>query len=155
MPDKQLYRSETNVIFGGVAGGLGEYFALDATLIRIIFVFLTLAGGSSILLYFLLWLLLPVKSKSKTSAITQKTIESNAKDMELKAKQIARKFENNMEAMAKEDESKISRRKSSYWLGFGLIVVGGLLILQHLNIINDQLFWPLALILIGLAIILR
>ena len=42
---KRLYRSEENKIFGGIMGGLGEYFEIDPVLIRIIAVFVTVMTG--------------------------------------------------------------------------------------------------------------
>jgi phage shock protein PspC (stress-responsive transcriptional regulator) len=44
---------------GGVAGGLAEHLGIDALLWRIGFVALTLAGGSGVLVYLLLWVLMP------------------------------------------------------------------------------------------------
>ncbi|MET0763657.1 MAG: PspC domain-containing protein [Blastococcus sp.] len=55
----QLHRSRTNKMIGGVAGGLAEYSGIDALLWRVGFVALTFAGGSGILVYLLLWLLMP------------------------------------------------------------------------------------------------
>jgi phage shock protein PspC (stress-responsive transcriptional regulator) len=55
----QLRRSRGNKIIGGVAGGLAEYSGVDALLWRVGFVALTFAGGSGILVYLLLWLLMP------------------------------------------------------------------------------------------------
>src|SRR5919112_574186 len=55
----QLPRSSTDKMIGGVAGGLAEYSGVDALLWRVGFVALTLAGGSGILVYLLLWLLMP------------------------------------------------------------------------------------------------
>ena len=40
---KHLYRSETNKVFFGVIGGLGEYFELDPVVLRLAFVFVMLA----------------------------------------------------------------------------------------------------------------
>ncbi|HNW45631.1 MAG TPA: PspC domain-containing protein [Elusimicrobiales bacterium] len=40
---KQLYKSETNKVFTGVIGGLGEYFDIDPVVLRLGFVFLLLA----------------------------------------------------------------------------------------------------------------
>ena len=42
---KKLYRSNTDRKLCGVCGGLAEYFDIDPTIIRLIFVFLTLFGG--------------------------------------------------------------------------------------------------------------
>jgi phage shock protein C len=58
---KHLYRSTSNKVFGGVAGGLGEYFAVDPVIIRILFVILVFAGGASILIYPLLWIAIPAE----------------------------------------------------------------------------------------------
>jgi phage shock protein PspC (stress-responsive transcriptional regulator) len=46
-------------MIGGVSGGLAEYSGVDALLWRVGFVALTFAGGSGILVYLLLWLLMP------------------------------------------------------------------------------------------------
>ncbi len=60
MSDKQLMRSEDRMI-AGVAGGLADYFNTDPTLIRILFVLLTLLGGGGlgILIYIVLWIIMP------------------------------------------------------------------------------------------------
>jgi len=42
--DKRLYKSESNKVIGGVCGGLGEYFGIDPTILRIIAVVLILAS---------------------------------------------------------------------------------------------------------------
>ena len=58
-PSKQLHRSGTDRMLGGVAGGLADHLGIDALLWRIGFVALTLAGGSGVLVYLLLWVLMP------------------------------------------------------------------------------------------------
>lgn len=55
---RRLYRSSDR-LFAGVAGGLGEYFALDPVWFRIGFVVLALGGGSGLLIYLLMWLVIP------------------------------------------------------------------------------------------------
>jgi phage shock protein PspC (stress-responsive transcriptional regulator) len=55
----QLRRSRTDKILGGVSGGLAEYSGIDALLWRVGFVALALAGGTGIVVYLLLWLLMP------------------------------------------------------------------------------------------------
>ncbi len=55
----QLRRSRTDKILGGVSGGLAEYSGIDALLWRVGFVALTLAGGAGIVVYLLLWVLMP------------------------------------------------------------------------------------------------
>jgi phage shock protein PspC (stress-responsive transcriptional regulator) len=55
----QLRRSRTDKILGGVSGGLAEYSGIDTLLWRVGFVALTLAGGAGVIVYLLLWVLMP------------------------------------------------------------------------------------------------
>ena len=56
---RKLYRSRSNRQVAGVCGGLAQYFNLDATLIRILFVVLAVLGGSGIVLYLAMWIIVP------------------------------------------------------------------------------------------------
>jgi phage shock protein C len=56
---RKLYRSKTNRQVAGVCGGLAEYFNLDATLIRVLFVLLAVLGGSGLVLYIAMWIIVP------------------------------------------------------------------------------------------------
>jgi phage shock protein PspC (stress-responsive transcriptional regulator) len=58
-PRPPLRRSRTDKVIGGVAGGLADYTGIDALLWRVGAIALTLAGGSGIIIYVLLWLLMP------------------------------------------------------------------------------------------------
>src|SRR3954447_15778807 len=58
-PPPPLRRSRTDKILGGVSGGLAEYSGIDALLWRVGFVALALAGGTGVIIYLLLWLLMP------------------------------------------------------------------------------------------------
>jgi phage shock protein C len=55
----QLRRSGTDRMAGGVCGGLAEYSGIDSLLWRVGFVGLTVAGGAGVLVYLLLWVLMP------------------------------------------------------------------------------------------------
>lgn len=56
---KKLYRSNTNRKLSGVCGGLAEHFDIDPTIIRLIFIFLTLFGGGGVLIYLICALVIP------------------------------------------------------------------------------------------------
>jgi phage shock protein C len=56
---KRLQRSRTEIIIGGVCGGLAEYFNVDPTLIRVLWVVVTLMGGAGVLAYLILWIVMP------------------------------------------------------------------------------------------------
>ncbi len=57
---KKLYRSRKQRMIAGVCGGLGEYFGVDPTVMRVLFVVATVLGfGSSILIYLILLIVVP------------------------------------------------------------------------------------------------
>lgn len=56
---KKLYRSRTDRKLAGVCGGIGEYFEIDPVLIRLAWIFFTLAGGGGVLAYIIAWLVVP------------------------------------------------------------------------------------------------
>jgi phage shock protein C len=60
---KKLYRSDTNKTLGGVVGGMGEYFEVDATILRLLALFLILATGlvPGIIAYIAALLIVPKK----------------------------------------------------------------------------------------------
>jgi phage shock protein C len=46
-------------VIAGVCGGLAEYFNVDPTIMRLIFVALALAAGPGLLLYIIMWIVVP------------------------------------------------------------------------------------------------
>jgi phage shock protein C len=56
---RKLYRSRTDRKLAGVCGGLAQYFSLDATLIRVLFVVLAVLGGSGLVIYLAMWIIVP------------------------------------------------------------------------------------------------
>jgi phage shock protein C len=65
---KRLYRSKTDRKIGGVCGGLAEYFNIDPTIVRIIFVILLLPGGlPGFIPYIILWIVVPEGPDSITT----------------------------------------------------------------------------------------
>lgn len=58
-PTKRLTRSTTNKMLGGVCGGLAEYFDVDVSLVRLLALLLVFLPGPGVLVYFVLWLVIP------------------------------------------------------------------------------------------------
>ncbi|MDR1760122.1 MAG: PspC domain-containing protein [Fibrobacter sp.] len=56
---KKLHLSQTNKKIAGVCGGLGEYFKIDPTVLRILWVVFTLLGGAGIIAYLIFWFFMP------------------------------------------------------------------------------------------------
>ncbi len=140
-----LHRSSTNRIIAGVAGGLGEYFGIDPTIIRIIFAILTFFGGSGILIYLLLWLIMP--SETATSQNPKDHFRENVEDFRESAHRFAQDFRMNQ-----------SRNESRKWIGIIILILGFLFLLDNFGIYTGwyiSRLWPLVLIFFGLIILAR
>ncbi len=55
----KLYRSKKNRIIAGVCGGIGEYFKVDPTLIRLLWLLISIMGGSGVVAYIIAWIIIP------------------------------------------------------------------------------------------------
>ncbi len=58
---KKLYRSSRGKVIAGVCTGLGEYFEIDPVLIRALFIIALFSGGIGIMLYIVLWVIMPTE----------------------------------------------------------------------------------------------
>lgn len=56
---KKLYKSNINKMVDGVCGGIGEYFNIDPTLVRLGWALLCVAGGSGIIAYIIAAIVIP------------------------------------------------------------------------------------------------
>lgn len=63
---KRLYRSTQDRMFAGVCGGIADYLEVDPTLVRLVFVALTLLGGPGIIIYIVLMLIVPERPRSES-----------------------------------------------------------------------------------------
>jgi phage shock protein C len=74
---RKLYRSRNDSRIAGVCGGLGEYLDIDPTLVRLIFVLLALTGGHGVLLYIILWLIVPYPAQTLVPATRRSDVTSS------------------------------------------------------------------------------
>ena len=129
----RLYRSTTNKVIGGVSGGLADYLNIDPVVVRILFVLLFLFGGSGLLVYIILWIVIPA----------EKVVFKVAGDQ-------------NTEAVAEEiDPAEKSRRTNTSLVAGILLITFGLLFLasQLMPFCNIVDFRPLLRVLAGVLLI--
>lgn len=141
-----LYRSETNKVIAGVAGGLGEYFNIDPTIIRILFVLMAVFGGSGLLIYIVLWLIIP--SRNAVLKDSKDAIRNNIEDM----KETTQTFAHSIRAGGDNKDN------SRFWWAIIIIVLGFFFLLNNYGLLEPidlERLWPLALIIFGLAILLK
>ena len=75
MPAKRLMRSSRDKKVGGVCAGLADYFDLDPTIVRVVWLLAIFLGGTGILAYLILWIVLPLAPAS--AAMTVPTTTAN------------------------------------------------------------------------------
>ncbi|MBU3927026.1 MAG: PspC domain-containing protein [Bacteroidetes bacterium] len=140
---KRLYRSSTHKVIGGVAAGLADYFLIDPVLVRVLFVLVAFFGGGGVLIYVVLWIVVPIQA-------------SNPNDMYRHASTHYKSAEN---TGVKSDETFMpieTPRQSNTGLiaGIVLIFVGLLFLIDRLMPwYNITSLWPLILVALGIIII--
>ncbi len=133
---RQLYRSQTDRVLGGVSGGLADYFEVDSTLIRIIFIILFFSGGAGILLYLVLWLIVPSKPGKKIAE--EETIKENVEEIKTRAEEIG-------------------HNQGRQWFGILLLSLGVIFLLRNLGFFRIFVgrLWPIVLVIIGIVMLTR
>ena len=81
---RKLYRTRKDRMISGVCGGLGDFFGIDSTLIRVIFALLAIFGGSGIVIYLVMWLIVPEEPLAEVKQ-TPVSMETRSEDIPDKA----------------------------------------------------------------------
>lgn len=161
--ENRLYRSRTNRMIGGVCGGLGEYFGIDPTIVRIVFVLLALADGLGILAYILLWVLMPKQERigAPPRRVIEENIQEVAQESQRMGEEIGALFKGGGPTTPEVEEvepPRASRRPERALLAGGLLILlGFVFLLNNLNWfwwLDFDILWPLILIAIGVAIVI-
>jgi phage shock protein C len=140
METKKLYRSDSNRILAGVAGGIAEYFNIDATIVRLAFFIMAFANGFGLLAYIIAWIVIPEHPDHKAS-------KSDKAD---KFDEVERKIEAAAEDIARNVGG------SNRGIGIVLILIGLFFLLQNIlpNWFGFHLIWPVIIIVVGAWILL-
>jgi phage shock protein C len=79
-PARKLVRSRSDRIIAGVCSGLGEYFSIDPTLVRLLFVFAALFGGPGLIAYLIFWVVVPLEADEQSIVDTSPVVIDNSED---------------------------------------------------------------------------
>jgi len=161
--NKRLYRSRTDRMLGGVCAGLGAYFGVDPTLVRLVFALLFVFGGSGFLLYLILWIVLPEEGRAYVSP--EDTARANVQEIAERGKQLG---EDVKAALGGTPETGAAlegtlppvttpaRTSNEGARIFGLILIGigaMLLLGKLLPAFSFSSWWPIVLVVIGVALL--
>lgn len=162
MAETKLYRSFHGRVIGGVASGLADFFGMDPTIVRLIFVLLAVFGGGGVLLYIILWIVLPEKNAFNTynafSIPSSSPPPSTASESGSGNSGIGETFDGfeNKERGYTPDAGQVAKRKFEGSLigGLVLILIGVFFLAEKfIPNINFGDFWPLLLVVVGLVLI--
>ena len=153
--ENKLYRSRKDRMLFGVCGGLGKFFGIDSTIIRIIFILLAFTGFG-ILAYIVIAIVAPLEESQKTTP--QSIVEENVKEIKETATKLGSDIHDTFAGKEKESKEDVAQEqlRSRNALGIIIIVIGVICLLGALNLIRWINWWGTigAVVLIGLGILL-
>ena len=151
---KKLYRSTLDKMIGGVAGGLAEYFDIDSTLVRVLFIVVVFLGGGGIIAYIILWIVVPQKPYELPNYPFNQPPSEGSGGSNFSADQTkSDSFSMSSNSVA---GSMTQPNNKQIWVAIVLMVIGGLLLLDNIFPRFDfDHFWPVILIAIGIGLLLK
>ncbi len=136
---RRLYRDPENSVFGGVCGGLGAYFSVDPLIFRILFLIFFFVGGASVLVYLILWIVLP-KAETAAQKLEMHGEPVNVSNIEKKVREEYEATKENVKKAANSETAQKTKKAAGNFFS----EVGKILIL----------FVKVILILIGTAFVI-
>ena len=143
-----LFRSRTDRMLGGVAGGLAERFEIDSVLVRILFAVATIANGFGILIYVVLWIIMPEEDGLPDQKTNRKKDKMDSPDTSSDP--------NNAPTSSVEGQARQGNVRTIF--GMCVVLLGVVLLLNEVfpfRLFELRFLWPAALIAIGFMIITR
>ncbi len=162
MMSQRLYRSRGERMIAGVCGGIAQYFAIDPTLVRLFAVLAAIfSGGVVVLLYFVLWVVVPEEPFEAATAARAGAGTSEAGGSAASSES-GSTFGSSASwsgfggyGFPPTDEQ---RQRRSRWIGFALLGLGLLILASNLHLfswVHWSLIWPIFLIGGGFFLIMR
>jgi phage shock protein PspC (stress-responsive transcriptional regulator) len=140
-------------MISGVASGLADYFDVDPTLVRLVFIISALIHGIGIFVYIVMSFIVPIQEKAPES---NKAIGKENEGMPDSTSEGAQPP---LEPLAAEPGTHWRHREQRHtWAGVILIALGVLFLAQNMGFLfwwNWRIFWPVVLICVGALLLAR
>jgi phage shock protein PspC (stress-responsive transcriptional regulator) len=153
---RRLYRDPENSVIGGVCGGLSAYFNVDPVIFRLLFVIFFFAGGASILVYVILWIVLP-KAETAAQKLEMRGEKVNVSNIEKKIREEYENVKDNVKdgyskAKSSDTYKKTERAASDFFDVLGkillvfvkviLIIIGTSLVIAGIGLLIGLIALP-------------
>lgn len=148
---KRLTRDTRGAALGGVAAGIARYLEVDPTFVRLAFVLLAFAHGFGLLAYIVCWIVIPADPAEVRQGLSNAGAERMADEVRETAARLTASFEQEGPGV----------RSTRAIVGYGLMIVGGLLLLDNLGWLHWphwatlSTLWPLLLFGLGASLVWR
>ncbi len=144
--ENRLYRRRKDKVFGGIASGLGQYLDIDPIIVRIVFVLITIFHGVGLLVYIIMWIVMPEEPIENLYQTMNEPINKDETDSDSTKSDFS-------EFNAKFNEMTTSSSNSRTIVGALLIGIGFIFLLERfIPTFDFELILALGLILLGVGL---
>ncbi len=152
----RLHKSSTNRVIAGVCGGLGEYFGVDATIVRLLFVLLAIFHGIGVLAYIVRWIVMPRETSIEMAP--RDVVRENIGGLRAEAERLGDQLRagpagsGSAEGQTPGAAGPRAVANRQFLAGMVLLVLGVLFLMDNLHIFwwfKWGQMWPVVLIIIG------
>jgi phage shock protein C len=164
--DTRLYRSRDDRMLGGVAGGLADYLGVDPSLVRIGWVLLFLAGGIGLLLYIVMWIVVPEEEDLSPEELAAARAASGSggpaptgtmtggTSVDWRTQRAAERDARRAARRAHRAANPDAGRTAALVIGGLLVLVGvGFLLRDIIPAFDFDYVWPLILVILGVLVL--
>ncbi len=136
---KELYRDKQRASIGGVCAGLADYFNVDITLVRALFLVALFGFGTGVLLYIILWIVVP--EKKETFNASEPVVDYTVNDAG--------------EAQPVQENKKMRKKNNESVIGGLVLLTLGMIFLadEFVPWFEFHKLWPLILVAVGVGIL--
>jgi phage shock protein PspC (stress-responsive transcriptional regulator) len=165
-PSPQSFYRGNDRIVGGVCSGLAEGFHVEALWVRLAFVILAFVQGIGVVLYVVLWVLMPERTGHRPTG--QTNFQSMRNDIMRAWADLRSQFWGSpttstastttgeaIPPMPSGSATQPASRNPSFILGVILIVIGIAFLIVNTNMVNLSIVLPAVLVVLGIALLVR
>ena len=154
--NRRLFRSRTDSVIGGVAGGVAEYLDVDPSIVRIVWAVLAIVtGGIFFVLYIVMWIVVP-EGVAGPAALGGTPAGAPPAEGASGEGDAAASVQPGAQAPVGGYPAHPHRRGAGGAMVFGLILVGlgvWFLVDEYVPGIDSELLWPVALVALGVLLL--
>lgn len=153
--NKQLYRSRENKRLAGVCGGIAEYFNIDPTIVRLVWVLFTITYGIGILAYIVAVIIIPEKKIDFSQGQNYHDSQSNNQDQNYNQNQSNTGSHQDWNSNEHKEKDKYDSFRGRIILGAAFVFIGILLLGSYFmpHWVGLRQLWPLILIAFGVLLL--